>query len=454
MSEIYSSSRYSKESIEFNEVKFNNPDVLNINKFMSDINKENKKDKSNISAKITNKNNEFFSEVNENPPHISLDIKNNINVIPTEKRIIKIEEDKKSEKRESLNSSSSRNNSLSKFKIFIMSHFPNIGQSFSSNNSNSNSYRYNSGNNKKVKYCIICNEALTDEEMKNNLLECRHFFCDDCYYEFIKEKINSNFIEGIKCPDKSCETKLFDDFIENKLSKDIPLLEKYLKLKKKRQLMLDPNIQLCPFPDCDSYAKKESNSNYVSCIKYHHKFCFNCLKDWHGKKKCENKLDKSFENWRDSDNVKRCPKCKYFIEKNEGCNHITCVNCRYQFCWLCLGEYTSSHYDLGRCTGLQYTNSAICSNRFINFLYQALLVLGKCILFSVGCPFFIIFLIYYQFYREFYRRYSDCGKVFFGLSGILSCLNLIMCLIPISSFISILMLFYWPLQEKILSLIR
>ena len=215
MSEIYSSSRYSKESIEFNEVKFNNPDVLNINKFRSDFNKETKKDKSNISAKITNKNKDLFSGINETPPHVSLDIKNNINEeIQTEKRIIKFEEDNKSEKHESLNSSSSRNNSLNKFKNFIISHFQYIGQSFSSNNSNNNSNndsnRYNSGNKKRVKYCIICNEELTDEEMKNNFLECRHFFCDDCYYEFIKEKINSNFIEGIKCPDKYCDTKLFD----------------------------------------------------------------------------------------------------------------------------------------------------------------------------------------------------------------------------------------------------
>ena len=448
MRESNLSSIYSNDSIEFNEIQLKEVGKPNINEIRKDFNKLQNKDQNEInkSANISRKKEKLFSEINNNQ-HISLNIHDNANEFQTEKGIFKVEENKKSEKLQSF----SRKSVTSEIVDFLTNKFSIkiLKQSFSSNNSSNKSE-----NKKIVKNCLICGEALTDEEMSNNLLECRHFFCDDCYYEFIKEKINSNFIEGIKCPDKFCEIKLYDDFIENKLYKDIPLLEKYMKLKEKRQLMLDPNIQLCPFPDCDSYAKKESNSNYVSCIKYHHKFCFNCLKDWHGDKKCENKLDKSFENWRDSDNVKRCPKCKYFIEKNEGCNHITCVNCRYQFCWLCLGEYTSSHYDLGRCTGLQYTNSAICSNRFINFLYQALLVLGKCILFSVGCPFFIIFLIYYQFYREFYKRYSDCGKVFFGLSGILSCLNLIMCLIPISSFISILMLFYWPLQEKILSLIK
>ena len=235
--------------------------------------------------------------------------------------------------------------------------------------------------------------------------------------------------------------------------KDISLLEKYKKLNKKRHLMLNPNIQLCPFPDCDSYAKREnSNIKYVSCIKYKHKFCFNCLKDWHYNKKCENILDQSFIKWKDSDKVKRCPKCKYFIEKNEGCNHITCFNCKYQFCWLCFSEYNYHHFDLGRCSGLQYSDNSLCSNRFINFLYQALLVLLKCIAFAIAFPFIFIFFIYYKIFDEFYYRYGDYINIFFAIFGVLSSLNIIMCLIPITSIISILMLFYWPLQDKILSL--
>ena len=217
--------------------------------------------------------------------------------------------------------------------------------------------------------------------------------------------------------------------------------------------MLDPNIQLCPFPDCDSYAKRSNTKyKYVSCIKYNHKFCFFCLKDWHGEEKCENIVDKSFENWRDSDKVKRCPKCKFFIEKNEGCNHITCLYCKYEFCWFCLSEYNSNHFKLGRCSGLQYSKISICSNRIINFLYQCILVLLKCIAFAIACPFIIVYLIYYLFYKDFYYRYTSCGNILFGISGVLSCLNFIICLIPITSFISIFMLFYWPLQDKILSL--
>lgn len=33
---------------------------------------------------------------------------------------------------------------------------------------------------------------------------------------------------------------------------------------------------------------------------------------------------------------------------------MTCVECQYQWCWLCNGEYSSTHYYNGKCKGLQF----------------------------------------------------------------------------------------------------
>jgi ankyrin repeat/IBR domain-containing protein 1 len=49
-------------------------------------------------------------------------------------------------------------------------------------------------------------------------------------------------------------------------------------------------------------------------------------------------------------NTKRCPKCNCNIEKNDGCNHMTCRKCGHGFCWMCMEEWTKH----GRATGGYY----------------------------------------------------------------------------------------------------
>lgn len=51
-------------------------------------------------------------------------------------------------------------------------------------------------------------------------------------------------------------------------------------------------------------------------------------------------------------NTKSCPNCNKPIEKNQGCNHMTCHKtvggCGYEFCWICSGEWKkhgSSYYQ-------------------------------------------------------------------------------------------------------------
>ncbi|KAG1674307.1 hypothetical protein FOA52_013496 [Chlamydomonas sp. UWO 241] len=38
-------------------------------------------------------------------------------------------------------------------------------------------------------------------------------------------------------------------------------------------------------------------------------------------------------------NTKPCPKCYRPIEKNQGCMHMTCSQCTFEFCWLCHGDW-------------------------------------------------------------------------------------------------------------------
>ena len=298
------------------------------------------------------------------------------------------------------------------------------------------------------KICLVCENKLTEKEMSNNFLECFHGFCDSCYYDYLKEKINTNNIEKIKCLKDDCNVMLYDNFIQYHLRNDIPLLEKYLKFKKRRQLMLDPNIQLCPYPNCESYAKKYNNNYFVTCMEGH-KFCFNCLKDWHGNEKCKLETDSKFDKWKNSKNVKRCPNCQYFVEKNMGCNHMICANCKYEWCWLCLKESLPGHYDEGgNCEGLQYSKYQCFSNRFCVFLYHILLNL-----LDVGKLFFMSPLIIFIFFYDFIKDINnDLNCFFHAFITFFYFINKIIYGIVIMFILSILMIFIWPLKRAVSSL--
>lgn len=300
---------------------------------------------------------------------------------------------------------------------------------------------------KKMKqYCLICEDSLTEEEIKNNTVKCFHSFCNYCYFNYLKEKINNNYVENIKCPQKNCEQILYNDFIEMKLINDIPLLEKYKKFKERKQLILDPNIKMCPYPDCESYARKGKNK-YIKCIKNQHKFCFECLKNWHDYKPCKIEEDIKFEKWKNNYKVKRCPRCKYYVEKNGGCNHITCFNCRYEWCWLCMGEYKYNHFDFGsKCFGLQNAECLCFSNIFCLYLIRFIIFISKILGFSLFASFITIIGIYNKIWNYFTDS-NDCAQIISYGSIVFLSLSFTAFLISISSLIAIIMIIFWPLQN-------
>jgi len=75
-------------------------------------------------------------------------------------------------------------------------------------------------------------------------------------------------------------------------------------------------------------------------------FCLICGEEPHAPCSCKNLViwnekcrnESETANWILA-NTKSCPQCHSRIEKNQGCNHMTCQKCRFEFCWICMGDW-------------------------------------------------------------------------------------------------------------------
>jgi hypothetical protein len=219
---------------------------------------------------------------------------------------------------------------------------------------NNNFINDNNRNSNSPRECGVCGDTLESADLNKVRLPCKHVFCVDCWKEYLKEKINNANVYKLACMDHECNFILEEKFIKSILDNDTVLLEKYDKFLNRKKLMdTNKKIKLCPFPDCDGYAEKKGLSKYVKCNKGHD-FCFECLAAPHGFKACSKIIDAGFEEWKQHTMVKRCPNCKFWTEKNEGCNHMTCSQCQFQWCWICQKECVAGHYDFGPCKGLHF----------------------------------------------------------------------------------------------------
>ena len=251
----------------------------------------------------------------------------------------------------SLNNNNINNNINDINNNFSFSNHSNISFNYVNIKDSINKYKKNKG----PFECVICYEGIEENEKQSNILPCGHFCCKQCWINYFKTLILEGTVEEIKCIDFSCNNIIEEEFILNHIKEDQTLIEKYNKFKIRAEILKDENKRPCPFPDCEIFLEKSKSTKYIKC-KNGHEYCFECLKPPHGKIKCQN-LDKKFLNWTKNKRVKKCPKCGIYIEKNEGCNHMKCNNCKYDWCWLCEGPNTYNHYSSGKCKGHQYTRA-------------------------------------------------------------------------------------------------
>ena len=248
----------------------------------------------------------------------------------------------------------------------------------------SNGKEININENNEENICMVCFDEINKEDLENYKIECGHKFCKECWLNYLEEKIKSN--EDILCMEKTCLKKINEDIIRYFIKDNNILIKKYENYVLKRKIYNNSNMKFCPFPDCDGFGiiknLNNPNNKFIKCSNGH-EFCFVCLKKWHKGKKCkEEVLDKNLKKLKNEINSKRCPNCGILLIKYTGCNHITCSNCKYEFCWICMNKYTYEHFKTSGC--FEYKQWKICEIKIIryiyNFFYSIIIYLLYCLL--------------------------------------------------------------------------
>jgi len=204
----------------------------------------------------------------------------------------------------------------------------------------------------KIDYCDICFGDIKDKF----ILSCGDFYCRECIKAHIKSSLqNITLFKNIKCPKTICNNKIKENDIEKLFSQEE--FKKYLKFKAKIEGYSDNTNIPCPVPDCEGFGKKINIKNgNLKCSK-NHMFCVRCMNPSHANKKCSKSADYSTQIMSLFKQIKKCPNCKTLVEKEEGCNNVTCGNiwCNYTFCWVCMNSYDKNHYSnpLSPCFGMQ-----------------------------------------------------------------------------------------------------
>ncbi|MCJ1354984.1 MAG: hypothetical protein MMC33_004974 [Icmadophila ericetorum] len=177
--------------------------------------------------------------------------------------------------------------------------------------------------------------------------QCGHVYCQECLINQCKASRDGTF--PILCLGKNatcCKPLTFEDF--NRLL-NYELLDKLLALSAAAFMRSNlATYRYCPNASCGSIYKVPAQNSTLICCDCFTSICTSCYNISHTTMTCEeyrNLSDggyKAFQEWKETEGVKDCPKCGIAIEKIEGCNHVQCTTCKTHICYRCLESFRES----------------------------------------------------------------------------------------------------------------
>lgn len=214
--------------------------------------------------------------------------------------------------------------------------------------------------------CSVCFEVKDGGRFVR--FECGHAFCAECARALVTSHIDCGSVH-VKCPDTSCR-KLLEPQEIKKILDDDALFDTWNELSFKHGIASHPEYSFCP--RCGGIAVEDAEENSADCGVCFYVFCTLCQESRHPGVECvsqETKLlmlrQRAMGGSADAvallrktelelkslslieKTTKPCPSCGEAVERNQGCNKMTCL-CGDMFCYRCGEKVTGyQHFKEG-----------------------------------------------------------------------------------------------------------
>lgn len=188
-----------------------------------------------------------------------------------------------------------------------------------------------------------------------------HAICRTCLTKYVMTRVESeghSVVENINCPTPGCQHKYNHDEIHRIASPEtFSLYDRYTVLN---SISSQPNFRWCLregctagslYDDPSTVPTSDSDSvdaNCIECSECNFTMCFTCQSPWHADLTCAQRASQREESFTETQtwleqHTKLCPgeSCGVQLQKGDGCFHMTCTRCHFEFCWECLADWRS-----------------------------------------------------------------------------------------------------------------
>lgn len=204
----------------------------------------------------------------------------------------------------------------------------------------------------KPRECVCCGDEKDPSTFPPHppSYSCEHpsQTCEECMLSWISSEFTAKGCTDLKCPE--CPETLSYYDVQRAASEETFLA--YEKLLTRSLLASIPDFSWCLNPaGCDSGQENSANNNYMECVECKYRQCLQHQCAWHANETCEQyEYRTSGQKSRDEEAAtqkildevsKKCPgpNCGWRIQKTDGCDHMTCRKCKFEFCWECLASH-------------------------------------------------------------------------------------------------------------------